>query len=231
MIGSEWVDRSDAVARSNARRTARRFRESVFAYAYAARVGGAIDAAGARPRYGCRPNTSVGRTTIIPIRTRRIVLNPVPDPLPRFEEPDTGSRRRNGDRLLAALEFEKAPLPNVVDHNSHYIRLEYEVVMLDVDPTALGLEFGGGAIIGGVLGFATKQVARLLAVVIGVELMAVRYLESQVIVVVVWNRLSAGLVQPGERAQERVHWLESVLSMLSVGAGFTSGFLIGYHRG
>ena len=103
--------------------------------------------------------------------------------------------------------------------------------MLDVDPTTTGLEFGGGAVIGGVLGFATKQVAKLLAIVIGAQLMAFRYLESQEILIVDWNRLTAGLVGAQERAHEEIHWLESMLSMVSVGAGFTSGFLIGYHRG
>ncbi|WP_339103768.1 FUN14 domain-containing protein [Haloterrigena salinisoli] len=103
--------------------------------------------------------------------------------------------------------------------------------MLDVDPTALGLEFGGSAVVGGLLGFATKQIAKLLAIIVGVELMAFRYLESQEIVIVDWNRLSAGLLETGDRAQEGVHWLVSTLSMLSVGAGFASGFLIGYHRG
>lgn len=102
--------------------------------------------------------------------------------------------------------------------------------MIDVDPTTLGLEFGGGAIIGGVLGFATKQVAKLLALVIGVQLMTFRFLESEEIVIVDWNRLSAGLVETQEGVQES-HWAESVLSMVSVGAGFTSGFLIGFHRG
>ncbi|ELZ16491.1 FUN14 family protein [Haloterrigena salina JCM 13891] len=103
--------------------------------------------------------------------------------------------------------------------------------MLDVDPTGLGLEFGGSAVVGGVLGFATKQIAKLLAIIVGVELMAVRYLESQEIVTVDWSRLSAGLLETGDRAQEGVHWLVSALSMVAVGAGFASGFLIGYHRG
>ncbi len=100
--------------------------------------------------------------------------------------------------------------------------------MIDVDPATLALEFVGSAILGGVLGFATKQVAKLVAVLIGVQLMAFRYLESQEIVIVDWNRLSAGLI---ETQAQTNHWFESVLSMLSVGAGFTSGFLIGFHRG
>ncbi|ELY62115.1 FUN14 domain-containing protein [Natronolimnohabitans innermongolicus] len=103
--------------------------------------------------------------------------------------------------------------------------------MFDVDPTTLGFEFGASAILGGILGFATKQVAKLLALVIGAQLMAFRYLESQEIIIVDWNRLSAGLLDTQERAAEGVHWLESALSVATVGAGFTSGFLIGYHRG
>lgn len=104
--------------------------------------------------------------------------------------------------------------------------------MIDVDPTALGLEFGGGAVIGGLIGFAAKKIAKVLAVLVGVQLMVFRYLESQGILVVDWNRLSAGLLETGERAQgAEIHWLESVLSTLSIGAGFTGGFLIGFKRG
>jgi len=102
--------------------------------------------------------------------------------------------------------------------------------MIDLDPT-LGLEFGGGALIGGIIGFATK-IAKLLAVIVGVQLMAFRYLESQGIVVVDWNRLSAGILKTQERTQGAdIHWFQSVLSTLSIGAGFTGGFLIGFQRG
>ncbi|WP_306057819.1 FUN14 domain-containing protein [Natronococcus wangiae] len=104
--------------------------------------------------------------------------------------------------------------------------------MIDVDPTALGLEFGAGAVIGGLIGFAAKKVAKVLAVIVGVQLMLFRYLESQEILVVDWNRLSAGLVGAQERTQgTEIHWLQSFLSTLSLGAGFTSGFLIGFYRG
>ncbi|MFC6764108.1 FUN14 domain-containing protein [Natrinema soli] len=104
--------------------------------------------------------------------------------------------------------------------------------MIDLDPTTLGLEFGGGALIGGVIGFATKKIAKLFAVIVGVQLMAFRYLESQGIVVVDWNRLSAGILKTQERTQGAdIHWFQSVLSTLSIGAGFTGGFLIGFQRG
>ncbi|SDQ65851.1 FUN14 domain-containing protein [Natronobacterium texcoconense] len=108
--------------------------------------------------------------------------------------------------------------------------------MINADPTTLALEFCGGALIGALVGFGTKRIAKLLAIIIGVQLMVFRYLESQGIVVVDYNRLTAGLVDAQEQAQVQaagteIHQLESLLSVASVGIGFTSGFLIGFHRG
>ncbi|APX00118.1 hypothetical protein CHINAEXTREME_16175 [Halobiforma lacisalsi AJ5] len=106
--------------------------------------------------------------------------------------------------------------------------------MLSVDPTTLLLEFGGGAVLGALVGYGTKRVAKLLAIVLGVELMLFRYLESQGIVVVDYERLTAGAIGSGDSMQAAgvgVHWLESALSVVAIGAGFASGFLIGYHRG
>ncbi|MDF9746512.1 FUN14 domain-containing protein [Natrinema salsiterrestre] len=105
--------------------------------------------------------------------------------------------------------------------------------MIDLDPTTLGLEFGGGAAIGGLIGFATKKLAKLLAVIVGVQLMLFRYLESQGILIVDWNRLSAGLLKTQTRAQDAadISWLQSMISTLSIGAGFTGGFLVGFKRG
>ncbi|WP_222919250.1 FUN14 domain-containing protein [Natrinema sp. SYSU A 869] len=105
--------------------------------------------------------------------------------------------------------------------------------MLDLDPTALGLEFGGGAVIGGVIGFAAKKIAKLLAIIVGVQLMAFRYLESQGIIIVDWSRLSAGILKTQERAGDAadIHWVQSMISTLSIGAGFTGGFLVGFRRG
>ncbi|RKD97275.1 putative membrane protein (Fun14 family) [Halopiger aswanensis] len=106
------------------------------------------------------------------------------------------------------------------------------VAMIDVDPATLALEFGGGLVIGALVGFGTKRVAKVLAIVVGIQLMAFRYLESQGIVIVDYERLSAGLVGSGEQVDGvATPWLESVLSTLTIGTGFASGFLIGFHRG
>lgn len=101
--------------------------------------------------------------------------------------------------------------------------------MIDVDPTVLALEFVASAVIGALLGFGTKRIARLLTIVVGVQLMGLRYLESRGIIVVDYDRLTAGLVGAPARAAE-LHWFESLLSTIPIGAGFVSGFVIGFHR-
>ena len=104
---------------------------------------------------------------------------------------------------------------------------------LDLNLQQLGLEFGSGAVIGGIIGFAAKKVAKLVAVIVGLELALFKFLESRGILTVDWNRLSAGVLQAGETAETGVppSWVTTVLSTLSVGAGFTGGFLLGFRRG
>jgi len=104
---------------------------------------------------------------------------------------------------------------------------------LDLNLQQLGLEFGSGALIGGVIGFATKKVAKLLAVIVGLELALFKFLESRGILAVDWDRLSAGLVGAGEAAtaQTPPNWVMTILSTLSISAGFTGGFLLGFKKG
>lgn len=102
-----------------------------------------------------------------------------------------------------------------------------------IDPQQLGIEFGSGAVVGGITGFAAKKVAKLIAVLVGIELALFKYLESQQILTVDWERLTAGMVKAGEVAQDGTppSWMMSLLSTLSVGAGFTGGFLVGFKKG
>ena len=105
--------------------------------------------------------------------------------------------------------------------------------MVDINAQQLGLELGTGAVIGGVIGFAAKKVAKLLAVIIGLELALFKFLESRQILSVDWERLTAGVVQAGEAAASNTppSWIMTILSTLSVGAGFTGGFLLGFKKG
>lgn len=105
--------------------------------------------------------------------------------------------------------------------------------MVEIDPTSLGLELGSGAVIGAIIGFAAKKVAKLIAVIIGIELAIFKWLESRGILTVDWERLSAGLVQGASDATSSTppSWMESILSTLSVSAGFVGGFYVGFRKG
>lgn len=105
--------------------------------------------------------------------------------------------------------------------------------MVDIDPQQLGLEFGGGAVIGGLIGFTAKKVAKVVAVLVGLQLALFKFLESREILTVDWSRLTAGLVDTAASAtsESPPSWVMTVLSTLSISAGFTGGFLLGFRRG
>ncbi|MFB6133836.1 MAG: FUN14 domain-containing protein [Halanaeroarchaeum sp.] len=104
---------------------------------------------------------------------------------------------------------------------------------LDVNLQSLGLEFGTGAVIGFIIGYAFKMLAKVVAVIIGLELALFSYLESQGILTVQWDRLSGGLIEASSMATatQPPSWVTSLISTLSIGAGFTGGFLVGFKRG
>jgi uncharacterized membrane protein (Fun14 family) len=106
-------------------------------------------------------------------------------------------------------------------------------LQLSIDPTSLGLEFGSGAVIGGIIGFAAKKVAKIIAVIVGLELALFKFLESRGILSVDWEKLTSGLVKTSQDAATGAppSWLSSILSTLSISAGFTGGFLLGFRKG
>lgn len=106
------------------------------------------------------------------------------------------------------------------------------ILQLPVDFKQLGVEAGSGAVIGGVIGFAAKKVAKVIAVLVGLELALFKFLESREILSVDWGKLSAGLVNTSTDATTGAppSWMETILSTLSISAGFTGGFLLGWNR-
>jgi uncharacterized membrane protein (Fun14 family) len=105
--------------------------------------------------------------------------------------------------------------------------------MMDINLTSLGIEFGGGAGIGAIIGFAAKKIAKLIAVLVGLELALFKFLESRGILTVDWERLSGGMMKAAEMGSGGAppSWVQTILSTLSVSAGFTGGFLLGFRRG
>ena len=108
-----------------------------------------------------------------------------------------------------------------------------ESQLLEIQLQQLGLEFGSGAVIGGIIGFAAKKVAKLIAVIVGLELALFKFLESREILVVDWERLTGGLIEGAQGAATGTppDWVSTILSTLSISAGFTGGFLLGFKRG
>jgi len=100
----------------------------------------------------------------------------------------------------------------------------------------MGLEFGGGGLIGGIIGFAAKKVAKLIAVIIGIELALFKFLETRGILEVNWNAIGGAAQNATGTAGDAAatqppSWVMSLLSALPVSAGFTAGFLIGFKKG
>lgn len=104
-----------------------------------------------------------------------------------------------------------------------------------LDFLQMGLEFGGGGILGFLIGFATKKIAKLIAVIIGLELALFKFLETKGVLTVNWDALagaagnvsSAGVDAGGEAGG----YLMSLLSALPVGGGFALGAFLGFKKG
>jgi uncharacterized membrane protein (Fun14 family) len=106
-------------------------------------------------------------------------------------------------------------------------------LQISLDPQQLGIEFASGGLIGGIIGFAAKKVAKIVAVIVGIELALFKFLESRGILTVDWEKLTNGAMQASQDAASGTppSWVQSILSTLSIGAGFTGGFLLGFRKG
>ncbi|PSP62516.1 hypothetical protein BRC76_04390, partial [Halobacteriales archaeon QH_8_67_36] len=52
-------------------------------------------------------------------------------------------------------------------------------LQLDFSLQQIGLELGTGAVIGGIIGFAAKKIAKLIAIIVGLELALFKFLETR----------------------------------------------------
>ena len=103
--------------------------------------------------------------------------------------------------------------------------------MVSLDLTSLGLQMGGSALIGAVIGFAAKKVAKIIAIIVGLELMLFKFLESQGILVVNWEKVvGAAEGAPGAAEEAGMTVIETFISTAGIGAGFAGGFFLGFKR-
>ncbi len=108
-------------------------------------------------------------------------------------------------------------------------------LQLDFNLQQIGLELGTGAVIGGIIGFAAKKIAKLIAVIVGLELALFKFLETRGILEVNWDAISGAAQNTtssaGMAANQPPGWIMSLLSALPVSAGFSGGFLVGFKQG
>lgn len=103
--------------------------------------------------------------------------------------------------------------------------------MVAIDPAGLALEAGGSAIIGAVIGFAAKKVAKIVAVIVGVELVLFKFLETRGVLQVNWGKLGGafeGLA--GEAPGQARSFVDTFIATAGIGVGFAAGFFLGFKR-
>lgn len=130
--------------------------------------------------------------------------------------------------FLGRTDYEREPSTRALP-----ARCGCNCMALDLNLQQLGLELGTGAIIGGIIGFAAKKVAKIIAVLVGLELALFKFLESRGLLTVDWDGLTAGFAGGAQSAASGTppSWLQTILSTLSVSAGFVGGFMLGFRKG
>ena len=100
-----------------------------------------------------------------------------------------------------------------------------------LDIQGLGIQMGGSALIGAVIGFAAKKVAKIIAIIIGLELMLFKFLESRGVLSVNWKRLTnASQTAADQGVQATQTFVETFVSTAGIGASFAGGFMLGFKR-
>ena len=100
-----------------------------------------------------------------------------------------------------------------------------------LDFPGLGLQMGGSALIGAIIGFTAKKIAKIIAVIIGLQLVLFKFLESRGILQVNWGELGGAFEGLASDASGQTQSLiETFISTAGIGAGFAAGFFVGFKR-
>jgi uncharacterized membrane protein (Fun14 family) len=113
---------------------------------------------------------------------------------------------------------------------------------MEVDTAQLGMEIGGGGVLGFVTGYATKKVIKIIAVLIGAQLVLFKILETRGVIEINWGSLYTGAGNMTAAASETSvsgnassngngSLVDSLLSALPAGGGFVTGALLGFKYG
>lgn len=102
---------------------------------------------------------------------------------------------------------------------------------MEVDAPQLLVQGGGGMVVGGVLGFAMKKIVKLLAVLAGIQVAVLAYLERQGVITVNWDVLqNMTVITPGEGGG-MPPVAANLISSLPAGGGLAIGAAVGFRKG
>lgn len=96
-----------------------------------------------------------------------------------------------------------------------------------------GLEVGSSAVIGGIIGFAMRKIAKITIFIAGVQLAVLMVLDFYGIIRVNWESINTyiktleEIIRNGNPPPE----IMNVVTSVAIGGGFVGGFVIGFKRG
>ncbi len=106
------------------------------------------------------------------------------------------------------------------------------LLQLDVEVTGLALQMGASAVIGAIIGFAAKKVAKIVAIIVGIQLVLFKFLETRGIVQINWEKLGGIFEELATQAPGEAQTLvDTFVSTAGIGVGFAAGFYLGLRKG
>ena len=95
----------------------------------------------------------------------------------------------------------------------------------------LSFEVGTSGILGFIMGYGTKKFVKLAAVIIGLELALIKFLEAEGIIMDVrWDTINRTVAEMNLEKSVSGRFLDSLM-FLPVGSGFAIGAGIGFKKG
>ncbi|MBS7632512.1 hypothetical protein KEJ15_02665 [Candidatus Bathyarchaeota archaeon] len=96
---------------------------------------------------------------------------------------------------------------------------------------SVGFQLGAGSIGGFIVGYAVKKISKLLAIVVGLFVVALIYLGTQGIISINYNALWGSIEGAFGLAGSTFSWIVGVISLLPFAGSFILGFLLGFKLG
>lgn len=94
----------------------------------------------------------------------------------------------------------------------------------------VGLRVGGATVAGGLAGWATKKALKIVAVLVGLQLAVMTFLQQRGFLTVQWDQLGSAIAAMSPPAAAVPAWV-TTLSSFGIGGGFLAGALVGFKRG